>query len=429
LEEQTVPVHPGALIIGGGIAGLTSAESLADQGFKCTLVEKNSSLGGHLAEMKWTLAGESTGPVIREIIDRVKKNRNIEVLTSSKLQEVSGFIGNFSSVIKTAAGKKETERTIEHGVIILATGGREYRPDLYMLGKTKKVITQKELEIRLAGKARKRAPDSVVMIQCAGSRGEDLTYCSKVCCGNAVKNALKIKEINPDSQVMVLYRDMRTYGYAEDAYKKAREKGVVFIPYEPGQRPVVAKKGNSIDVTWLDPILGEDVTFNPEIIVLSVGIVPEETRELGKKLKLSINENQFYMEAHVKLRPVEMSVDGVYVCGLAHSPKPVDEIIAQAQAAAGKAAIPLYKGKVAVPPVVAVIDKEKCIGCSICAKLCPYNAIQMIKEGKKPKAETIVASCKGCGICASRCPSFAISMGGFTGEQIQAQIKALSPEF
>lgn len=424
LEEHKVPVHPGVLIIGGGIAGLTAAESLAGQGFKCTLVEKNSYLGGHLADMKWTLAGEDTDSAIKAITGRVKKNKNIEVYTSSQLQEITGFVGNFSSVVKTVSGKKETDHNIEHGVIVLATGGREYRPDLYMLGQTKKVVTQKELETRLAGKAKNRAPDSVVMIQCAGSRGEDLNYCSKVCCNNAVKNALKIKEINPDSQVIVLYRDMRTYGYAEDAYKEARDKGVVFVPYETSRRPVVAKKGNSIDVSWFDPILGEDVSLNPELIVLSVGMVPEETEDLSQKLKLSVNENKFFMEAHVKLQPVEMAVDGVYVCGLAHSPKPVDEIVAQAQAAAGKAASPLYQGEVTVPPIVSVIDKEKCIGCGICASLCPYNAIQMVKEGKKPKAETLAASCKGCGICASRCPTFAISMGGFTAEQIEAQIEA-----
>jgi heterodisulfide reductase subunit A len=424
LPEQTVPVTPQALIIGGGVAGLTAAENLANQGFQCYLIEKNDKLGGHAANAQDTLQGENTAKMMQDLIDRVQKHKKIEVLTSAELATVNGFVGNFSSVVKTTKGKKETELTIDHGVIIIATGGREHRPDKYLLGQVKKVITQQELEARLGGKAKDRAPDSVVMIQCAGSRGDDLKYCSKVCCNIAVKNALKIKEINPASQVIVLYRDMRTYGYAEDAYQLAREKGVVFIPYEVEQKPEVEKQGNKVNVNFFDPILQEDISISPDLIVLSVGIVPEDTENLSKLLKIPVNENKFYLEAHVKLRPVELSVDGVYVCGLAHSPKPLDEVIVQAQAAAAKASIPLIKGFVSVEPIVSSVDKEICIGCGICASLCPYQAIQMVKVDNKKKAETIAASCKGCGICSSRCPTFAISMGGFTREQIGAQIKA-----
>jgi len=424
LPEQTVPVTPQALIIGGGVAGLTAAENLANQGFQCYLVEKSDRLGGHAANAQNTLQGENTANMMKDLINRVQKHKKIEVLTSAELATVNGFVGNFSSVVKTTKGKKETELTIDHGVIIIATGGREHRPDKYLLGQVKKVVTQQELETRLAGKAKDRAPDSVVMIQCAGSRGDDLKYCSKVCCNTAVKNALQIKEVNPASQVIVLYRDMRTYGYAEDAYQQAREKGVVFIPYEMDRKPEVEKKGNKVNVNFFDPILQEDVSISPDLIVLSVGIVPEDTETLSKLLKIPVNENKFYLEAHVKLRPVELAVDGVYVCGLAHSPKPLDEVIVQAQAAAAKASIPLIKGFVSVEPIVSSVDKEICIGCGICASLCPYQAIQMVKVDNKKKAETIAASCKGCGICSSRCPTFAISMGGFTREQISAQIKA-----
>jgi len=424
LSEQTVPVTPSAVVLGGGVAGLTAAENMANQGFQCYLLEKTATLGGHVALMSNTLQGDNTVALMKDLVNRVKKNKKIQIMTSSELTDISGFVGNFSSVITTAKGKKTTEQAIDHGVVIVATGGREHRPDLYMLGKEKKVITQQDLEDRLAGKAKNRAPGSVVMIQCAGSRGEDLQYCSKVCCNNAVKNALKIKEINPDSQVIVLYRDMRTYGYAEDAYREAREKGVIFIPYEVDSRPQVVKKGKAVTVNYYDPILQEKVSINPDLITLSTGFVPENPENLSKLLKIPVNANNFFLEAHVKLRPVEMAVAGVYVCGMAHSPKPIDEIVAQAQAAAAKAAIPLVKGHVNVEPTVSSIDKDTCIGCQICVSLCPYKAIQMVKDGKKKKAETIAASCKCCGICASRCPTFAISMGGFTREQINAQISA-----
>ncbi|MCI5120747.1 MAG: CoB--CoM heterodisulfide reductase iron-sulfur subunit A family protein, partial [Candidatus Electrothrix sp. AUS4] len=251
-------------------------------------------------------------------------------------------------------------------------------------------------------------------------------YCSKVCCNHAVKNALKIKELNPASQVIVLYRDMRTYGYAEDAYREARLKGVVFIPYELERKPQISVSGKDkkLTVKFFDSLLQEEVEMSPEMVALSVGIVPDGTEDLSKLIKAPLTDDRFFLEAHVKLRPVELPVSGVYVCGLAHGPKPVDETIAQAQAAAAKAAIPLVKGKVSIDPIVSVVEQEKCIGCGICASLCPFGAIEMLKVDKKRKAQTIAASCKACGICSSHCPTFAISMGGFTNEQIMDQISA-----
>ncbi len=422
LPAQTVPVTPRALIIGGGIAGMTVALTLADQGFESVLLEKGRTLGGNLGLLNHVLTSKETANHLKKLVDRVRKNRKIDVLTGAELVQMSGFIGNFSSVISTGGGRKE--ETVDHGVVVLATGGREHRPDGYLLGRNKKVLTQQELEKRLAGKARNRAPDSVVMIQCAGSRGDDLNYCSKVCCNHAVKNALQIKEINPDARVIVLYRDMRTYGYAEDAYREARLKGVIFIPYEPDRKPEVYEAGRRLHVKFFDSLLQEEVDMTPDLVALSVGIVPEGTEELSKLLKAPLTDDKFFLEAHVKLRPVELPVDGVYVCGLAHAPKPVDETIAQAQAAAAKAAIPLVKGSVSVDPIVSSVDQDKCIGCGICVSLCPFGAIEMIKVDKKRKARTISASCKACGICASHCPTFAISMGGFTNEQIISQIEA-----
>jgi heterodisulfide reductase subunit A len=422
LPEQTVPVTPKALIIGGGVAGMTAALTLADQGFESLLMEKGKSLGGNLSLLNTTLAHDDTAAYLKQLVDRVKKNGKIHVATEAELMNLSGFIGNFSSVVASGSGGKKKEETFDHGVVVLATGGREHRPDRYLLGKSSKVVTQQELEQQLAKS--KKVPDSVVMIQCAGSRGDDLSYCSKVCCNHAVKNALKIKEINPDSQVVVLYRDMRTYGYAEDAYREARLKGVVFVPYELEKKPEVFEKGRKLHVRFFDTILQEELELTPDQVVLSVGIVPEGTEELSKLLKAPLTDEKFFLEAHVKLRPVELSVEGVYVCGLAHGPKPLDETIAQAQAAAAKAAIPLVKGAVSVAPIVSVVDQDSCIGCGLCTSLCPFQAIEMVKVDNKRKARTISASCKACGICASHCPSFSIAMGSFTNEQINAQIAA-----
>lgn len=428
LPEQTVPVINKALVLGGGVAGLTAALTIAEQGFQTYVVEKEETLGGHLQQLAYTLRGEKTSDILADLIDRVRKNKKIEVLTNARLSQVNGFVGNFTSVVTMTRGKKSTEQNIDHGVVVIATGGREHRPEVVLGNPIKysdSIVTQRELEQRLAGKGKGRAPRSVVMVQCAGSRGDDLNYCSKVCCSHAVKNALKIKEIDPASQVVVLYRDMRTYGYAEDAYREAREKGVLFVPYTMESKPVIKGSGKKVSVTFQDPILREEVTMTPELLAMSVGIVPESTEELSKLLKVPVTEDKFYLEAHVKLRPVELPVSGVYVCGLAHSPKPLDEIIVQAQAAAAKASIPLVKGFVSVEPTVSSVDKELCIGCGLCESLCPYQAIRIGKdENGKRKAETITASCKGCGICAAHCPVFAISMGGFTDEQITAQITA-----
>jgi len=427
LPEQTVPVTKSALIIGGGIAGMTAALSLAEQGFSSVIVERNAKLGGHLLDTRYTLAGESTADLLKDVTAKVKKNKLITVLTGSELVGTSGFVGNFSSVVKSGSGKKAREHTIDHGVIIVATGAKPHNPKKVLgrkLPKSNKIVTQLELEQKLAGRAKNRAPGSVVMIQCAGSRGDDLNYCSKSCCIDAVKNALKIKEINPDSQVVVLYRDLRTYGFAEEQYRRARELGVIFVPYSLSDPPEIKAGSRKVEVSYDDPILGEKVTIAPDLVALSVGMVPESTEELSQMLKIPVNADKFFLEAHVKLRPVEMPVSGVYLCGLAHSPKPLDEIIVQAQAAAAKAAMPLVKGEVSVEPIVSHVNEDACIGCSLCASLCPYQAIEMIKVDKKRKARTIVASCKACGICASHCPTFAISMGGFTNDQIQAQIDA-----
>ena len=407
LPEQRVPVTRRALIIGGGLAGMTAALTLAQQGFPSVLVEKGPVFGG-------------TSPHLEALATKIRNTSLVDVLTEADLVEFSGFIGNFTSVVQE--GEAKTPHTIDHGVMIVATGGHENRPAGYLLGENSGVLTQSELSQVLAAGT---APASVLMIQCAGSRGDGLNYCSKVCCTQAVHNAVRIKDLNPESQVIVLYRDMRTYGSAEDAYREARLKGVIFIPYDLERKPQVMEQDGKLHVRFFDPLLQEELELTPEALVLSVGIVPDGTEVLSKLLKAPLTDDRFFLEAHVKLRPVELPVAGIYVCGTAHGPKPMDETIAQAQAAAAKAAIPLVKGSVTIDPIVSVVEEAKCIGCGICASLCPFASIEMIKdEDGKRKARTISASCKACGICSSHCPSFAIMMGGFTNEQIIDQIAA-----
>jgi len=420
LSEQTLPVIPKGLVIGGGISGMTAALSIARQGFECFLVERSSSLGGNLKEIRFTIRGEDPIELLRSAKEAVLSNDLIHVFTDATVEEVSGYVGNFTTSLRTPKGFE----TLHHGVIVVATGGEPYEPKQYMYGTSKQVITQLELEALLANPGGVEKINDMVMIQCVGSRGEDLPYCSKVCCGQAVKNAIQTLEHNPKTNITILFRDMRTYGLMEDAYNLAREKGVNFIHFDKERPPLVNERDGRLRVEFLDKLLGENVALDPDLLVLSVGIVPGKVEALAKTLKIPLTRDGFFLEAHPKLRPVEFSVDGIYLCGLAHSAKPIAEAVAQAKAAAGKASIQLAKGYVAVEPIVSSVDEELCIGCGICESLCPYAAIRTLKVGKKKKAETISASCKGCGICASHCPTMAIYMGSFSNAQIISQIRA-----
>ncbi len=421
LDQPTVDVTPSALVIGGGASGMAAALSIADQGYQCVLVEKEKELGGNLRKLRWTLDGQDAGKVLKDLVAQIKKHKKIKVMTSAEVTNISGYVGNFTSTVEKG-GKTEI---VNHGVVVVATGAREYAPKGDLYGQSRQVMTQLELEARIAkGASGLRNVKNVVMIQCVGSRGDDMGHCSRICCTQAVKNALKIKELKPGARVYVLYRDMRTYGFYEELYQEARRKGVIFLRYEPDRRPEVVKAGRGIKVRVFDRLLGEEIEIPANIVALSVGIQPGDNEELAKVIKAPLTSDGFFLEAHAKLRPVEVAVEGVYLCGLAHGPKSLAESIAQAKAAAAKATIPLAKGKVAVAAIVSRVDQKKCIGCGICASLCPFNAIELKKVDKRRKAETITASCKGCGICASHCPTLAISMGGFTDEAIMAQIHA-----
>ncbi len=426
LPEQTVPVTPRGLVIGGGVAGMTAALALADQGFECVLIEKEKELGGNFNKIHYTMEGGDTREFLQGLKERVASHERIEVLTSTEIESVEGYIGNFKTTLASHNGKESGPLTVEHGVVIVATGAAEYRPVEYGYGQDERVITQSEFEEKLyLDPASCASLKQVVMIQCVGSREKERPYCSKLCCSKAIKNALKIKELNPACEVAILYRDVRAYGFREDWYTRAREAGVIFIHYEPEHKPEVIIDGQQLQVSVTDPLLSETLAFSPDLLVLSTAVVAGENQKLSQLLKLPLTQDGFFLEAHVKLRPVDFAVDGVFLCGLAHFPKPVDESIAQASAAAARAAIPLAKGRVEVEPIVSWVDQTACFGCGICEYLCPFNAIRVAETDRGRKAETIAASCKGCGLCASHCPRRTISMGRFTSEQIEAQIHAL----
>ena len=420
LPEQRLPVIPRALVVGGGLAGMTATLNIADQGFQTYLVEKSNHLGGNLQRLRFLLTGDNPQERLGDLEARVRAHPLIQVFTDAEIERLAGYVGNFTTILRDSEG----EHLLEHGVVLVATGGQPYTPTQYFYGQTPAVVTQLELEEKLAGHHAAEKIQQVVMIQCVGSRGEDLNYCSKFCCGQAVKNALRLLEANPQATIYVLYRDLRTYGFMEDYYQEARERGAIFIPFSPENPPRVSKEGDTIQVVFFNPILGDEMLLNPDLVALSVGLAPAPVQELAQLLKVPLTRDGFFLEAHPKLRPVDFSVSGLYLCGAAHGPKPVNEIIAQAQAAAGKASIPLARGYVSVEPIVAAVDQEACIGCSLCESLCPYAAIHMVRLEKRKKAEVVSASCKGCGICASHCPTLAISQGCFTNEQILAQIRA-----
>ena len=421
VQGQEVAVRPAALVIGGGVAGLTASLSVAEQGFEVFLLEKEKELGGLGAKLAYGSDLEPLASKVKELINQVKEHPQIKVYTQTELVDLSGYVGNFTAKCK----QKDKEITLEHGVIIIATGARSYQPACYpWYGK--KIITQWELANKLGDKRKLRNLNQVVMIQCAGSRGQELGYCSKMCCAQAVGYSLLLKKVKPELEVIILYQDLRTYGLQERYFLEARKQGIKFIRYH--ERPQVEKDKTQPKVRVYDPVLGEELEFEPDLVVLSTGVKPEKNEELFNLLKLSTNQDGFLMEAHVKLRPVETVSDGMYVCGLAHSPKPFSEVRTEARAAAAKACIPLAKGKIEVSGIVATVEEKKCIGCGICVEACPFGAISLEKVDKRKKAKVVTALCKGCGMCAASCPVFAVDVAGFKVESLVAQIKGFGVE-
>jgi heterodisulfide reductase subunit A len=419
LKKPVINVTPVGLVIGGGVSGMTAALELARQGFEVHLVEREKELGGHLRKIYYLLEGEDPKEQLNKLVNEVMENDKIHVYLGAEVTEVSGFVGNFKSKIVQNGEEKE----IEHGVVIVATGAVEYKPTEYLYGKDPRVMTQHELEEKIANGEFKA--NNVVMIQCVGARTEERPNCARICCGQAIKNALKIKEVSPQTDVYVLYKDVRSYGFKEDYYREAAEKGVLFINYDDERKPKVTSENGKLKVTFWEPVIKGEIEMEPDIVVLSAATIPNpDNKHLAEMLKVPLTKDGFFLEAHMKLRPVDFQTDGVFLCGMAHSPKYTDESIAQACASAARAATILSKRTLETEGIVANVDEDLCSGCRICEYLCPYGAIEMKDKEGKTIAHVIEALCKGCGVCGTACPTKAIALGHFTTEEIMAQVKA-----
>jgi heterodisulfide reductase subunit A len=418
IPAVSVEIDKSALVIGGGISGLTAALSLADQGFPATIVEKSSELGGAAKDLKKTWKGQDVKGYLAGLVDKVKQHPDIEVLTDSEVVGASGFVGNFETQVSNGNGTK----TVQHGVTIVATGGKAADSDEYLYGQNPRVTRWHDLE---HDPEKLKNADSIVFIQCVGSRDDNRPYCSRICCTASVLQAVSIKEQHPDTDVFILYRDIRTYGEKEYLYKKARELGVIFVRYSLDNKPKVREIENGLEVDVFDPILQKNITIEADYVNLATAIEPAENTAISEFYKIPLNAENFFMEAHAKLRPVDFATDGIFLCGLAHYPKAIDESIAQAMAAASRATTILAKDSVQISPLVSQLDVEKCIGCGLCTEVCAFAAIELEEvEGKGYRAKNISASCKGCGLCAASCPQQAIDMLHFRDAQIIASICA-----
>ena len=423
LEDIEIEVLPSCLVIGGGVAGMTAALNLADQGFHVNLVEKETELGGNLSSIyRLFPTNQDAKDFVGPLIHRVKEHDKIGVHLGTRVREVAGFIGNYSVTLD-----RESEETrLKAGTIIVAVGAEEFKPaGQYGYGEMSGVLTQLELEKQL----REGNVDghSVVMINCVGSRTAERSYCSRFCCMTAVKNAVLIKENSPSADVWILHRDLMTYGIDfEDYYRKAQEAGVRFVRYDPARPPEVIGNGHVEEVRVYHQLRQSQLEIPCDEVVVTTPLVPRsDNDEISKLLKIPLSQEGFFMEAHLKLRPVEFATDGVFVCGSARWPVEVSEAIFQGCAAAAKAAIPMRMGYVKPEATTACVDEELCAGCGICAAMCPFSAIELKSDNGKRVSSVITALCKGCGTCAAACPSGAISMNHFRTEQIMAQIEAL----
>jgi len=417
IGDLSVDVRKNALIIGGGVAGMTAALCLADQGFPATIVERDQSLGGAARDVNRTWKGDAVADFLSDLVGKVQQHPDIDVLLEAEVTDATGFVGNFETTVSVGGGSQ----SIQHGATIIATGAKAAATDEYLYGKHPRVTRWHELEQH---PEHLKDAQSIVFIQCVGSRDDQRPYCSRICCTASITQAIAVKEANPEASVFIIYRDIRAYGQREGLYKKARELGVIFIRYTLENKPKVVESGDGLEVRVFDPVLQRELEIAADWVNLATAIEPVENSALAAMYKLPLNAENFFMEAHAKLRPVEFASDGIFLCGLAHYPKSMDESIAQAMAAASRAATVLSKESIQISPLVSQVDVDKCIGCGLCTEVCAFSAIVLEDVDGKLRAKNIPASCKGCGLCASSCPQHAIDMLHFKQQQLLAAICA-----
>jgi heterodisulfide reductase subunit A2 len=431
LQEIDLPVNKAALIVGGGIAGMNCALSIAKQGHEVHLVEKEKELGGIARRIHSTLDGLDVQAYLRDIKKQVYKNPLIRIYHDASITNATGYVGNFVTTVKSDRGTAE----IKHGAAIIAIGADVYKPAEYLYGEDERVMTHLELEELIAkGDEKVASAQSLVMIQCVGCRNEDRNYCSRLCCSESIKNALKLKEINPAMDIYILFRDIRTYGFKEDFYREAASKDIKFIRWEPQEQPHVepgaADDGRDVlKVTVTDFILGKKLELDADIVALAAAVVPSEaTKEVAGHFKVTLSPDGFFKEAHVKLRPVEFGTDGVYLCGLAHYPKFIQETINQAYGAAGRVLTLLSHDMVTASGSVCMVNEKRCMGCGACVSICTYGALELhdTKQGAKVTINPVL--CKGDGLCNTKCPTGAISLKHFTDDEILCEIDALASD-
>nr|WP_309298892.1 4Fe-4S binding protein [Desulforhabdus amnigena] len=423
LPNPSVPVNPSALVVGGGIAGMVSALTLAKQGFKAHIVEEKDRLGGHALKIHRTWKNEDVPAFVESLVQEVTANPNIQVHLKTQVKNVAGYVGNFKTTV--SSNGTESQKELEHGVTILATGAHSIKPNEYLYGKNDRVFRWHDLDAAWESDLVKNA-QSALFIQCVGSREPERPHCSKICCTFSVQKAVELKERNPNMDVYILYRDIRTYGEREDLYKEARKRGVIFIRYNLENKPVVKEgKGGTLEVTVMDHILQRPITLTPDFITLATAIETRGAEELGQMFKVPLSQDKFFLEVHMKLRPVDFATEGLFVCGLAHYPKSIDESIAQAQAAAARAATILSQKSIEVEGVVASVDEGLCRGCGKCVEVCPYGAPQLIQKSEDVVVSRIQeALCKGCGACAVACPTGAAAIRHFNDREVLSMVEA-----